>query len=119
MVMSVWSVFWCTTADGGRDGWVVAHTPVVAITYFAVEHGYDLREVGAERILDVRAAQGPRVWTPTKHQLATWGIQYNKHFHVFHLGQRIFRPDGIVRSLLCSAARNRLRMKLRAQRETG
>jgi hypothetical protein len=103
-------LYWCTTKDGGSDYWVVAETPHEACGYFGVVHGYLFSQVRARRVKEITPediiAQAVSIpCDPTKEQLAAWDVKYNSNFHVFHIGKKIYRPEGMVRAMMITHAR--------------
>jgi hypothetical protein len=110
--MTQW-LYWCTTPSGENDYWVVAENAPMAKAFFAGMNGFQSEFVRAERIRKRLPGDLPTEpelvlnispVCPTKKQLERWGVHYNSHFHVFSIGKRIFRPEGLVRALMISAA---------------
>lgn len=118
-------LYWCTTQNGDADYWVVAETAVQAKLFFSGDHGFAYRDVRAERINMKLPGDLPgeenlflniSPCEPTKEQLESWGVKYSLNFHVFSIGEKIYRPEGITRALMISNARAALRKRLRGQR---
>lgn len=115
-------LYWCVTGNGDCDYWVVAHSWKIAAIFFADQNGFAVQEVGVEHVTALPArlsrhftASGPA--HPSNQQLAACGVHYNQNFHVFVYMGRIYRPEGLIRALMCShaKARNALRMRQRTR----
>ena len=98
-------LYWCSTPSGEEDGWVVSRSWARAIAYFGFKYSVPLEVVSAEVVCPVpNAACAGRMdeFEPSMGLLEYLNIQWNKNFHVFHLGSRIFRPPTFVRELLAT-----------------
>ncbi len=121
-------LFWCSTPCGDADYFVVSPSPGMAAAYFGMETGFELENIKVEALMLVphedRKLLDPIIEDPSDlprsvdtKVLAHWGFQYNETFHVFHRDGRIFRPEGLVRAMMCASARDNARHR-RALRKT-
>lgn len=116
-------LFWCSTKSGDSDYWMVAEGAEEAELEFAVLSGASPDEVRTERIRALTSKEVLYVLNPespcypSKEQLKQWGVEYNSSFHIFHMGSRIFRPEGITRALMISNAKVALMKRLQGRKQ--
>lgn len=116
------TLFWCSTPGGDEDYFVVSPSAALAVAYFSQEHGFELDDIKAEALMFVPMGDRPLLdvnipdpsdlpRTPCMRVLERWGFTFNETFHVFYRGERIFRPEGVVRTFMRANAHDTARQR--------